>query len=169
MDKIRFILVVEDKKEEQIAALAAIQEVFQISGEPDIGYRAHSTNGQRAFTDAKIIVMFASTLDFWRTNRLELVIRLNDHIKGEIFVVTDLMFPASEGGKEAPWGLEVMTSCVQAGLPVVVCSDTDHHDIGWLKSIFPILGKAHPRGEIPVILDRKDWVRAIKEVLRVGG
>ena len=165
----RFILIVEDKKEEQEAALRAIQQVLEISGEPDIGYRASSTNSQMAFKDAKVLVMFAGSLGFWQTNRLELVMRLNKDIKGDVLVITDLMFPACEGGKEAPWGLEVVTECVKAGLPVVVCSDTDHHDVGWLKTVFPILGKAHPKGEIPVILDKKDWVKAVKEVLRVSG
>lgn len=165
----KIFLIVEDKKEEQEAALLAIQEVLEISGEPDIGYRAHSTNSQMAFKNAKVLVMFANCLGFWQTNRLELVMRLNKDLRSDVYVVTDLMFPASEGGKEAPWGLEVVTSCVKASLPVVVCSDTDHHDVGWLKTVFPVIGNAHPRGEIPVILDKKDWVKAVKEVLRISG
>lgn len=79
----------------------------------------------------------------------------------EVGVITDLMFPRETGGKEELNGLSIVAECIDAKVPVVVCSDTDHHELGWLRPIFPLLERAHPAGKIPIILDKKDWGQAV--------
>ena len=159
---IKFFVIIEDKKEEQEKAIEAIANTLANGEQPE-----RSTVGPRAiFKEAKILVSLASNLKEART-WLSFVAKLNETGSVTPLVLTDLMFPAKEGSREEPNGLGVITTCIELSLPVVVCSDTDHHDVNYLKDVFPVLGTAHPTGEIPVILDNKDWVRAVREMFRL--
>ncbi|MCC7500745.1 hypothetical protein IT396_03000 [Candidatus Nomurabacteria bacterium] len=165
---VNLIIVVEDKREEQERALEAIKrslgDVEEISEEkggrvnlfrdcpsPMVALKSPDGGGT--------LIHFAATLEIAE-------IRLNSvrsfaNCLQKVGVITDLMFPAKCGGKEEPNGLGIIAKCIEAKLRVVVCSDIDHHDVDWLRPIFPILGKAHPTGDVPVILDKKDWDKAV--------
>ena len=161
----RIIVVVEDKISEQENALEAIKAFY---GPTEEMPRLEIIPGcpQVGLADAKTLVLFASNLNTAKS-RVEFLRKLM--ITAEVGVLTDLMFPVEKGGEEEPNGLGVIAECIEAGVPVVVCSDTDHHAVGWLRTTFPILGKAHPIGNIPVILDTKDWVKAIGLLAEVMG
>ena len=162
------VVVVEDKQEEQAAALEAIKHaagaveeisrVEIIPGCPMVALK--SQNG-----DGGTQVLFAADLASAK-DKIKFAQRLTGTAK--VGVITDLMFPPKRDGKEEPNGLGVITECIAAKLPVVVCSDTDHHEVGWLHPVFPILGQAHPAGKIPVILDRKDWGQAVALLAEVS-
>ena len=154
---IKLILIVEDKEDEQMKAFDEIKLLLSPDDEEEIWFRAKPFI-QVGLKKAKTIVFFVSDMSM-AEKRIDLLNKLS-HL-GQVGVITDLMFPREQDGKEEPNGLGVIASCIQSGFPVVVCSDTDHHDVNYLKPIFPLLGKAHPIGDIPVLLDKKDWKRAI--------
>lgn len=165
---LNIFVVVEDKQDQQAAALEAIKSAFvsfeQVSrgevvpGCPMVGLK--SRNNEDA-----IQVLLANDL-VWAKKKILFAKKLAG--RAIVGVITDLMFPSKKGGEEEPNGLGVIAECIEANFPVVVCSDTDHHKVNYLRPVFPILSKAHPAGTIPVILDKKDWDRAVallKEVL----
>jgi len=159
-------IVIEDKLVEQGKALEAIKRVLVAEGDEELSFLPGSEHGLdiRSFVGAKVTVLFAADLETAKRRIGLTKVLAKVH---QVCVLTDLMFPVRTGGKEEPNGLTVLADCIDRGVPVVVCSDTNHHDVSYLKEIFPILGKAHPKGEIPVILDNKDWDKAVSEVLRL--
>jgi len=164
MGKPKVIVVVEDKEEEQKRALDAIKAALCPEGDEESWARITPNSPQVSLKNAKVLVLFASDLEV-ALDRMEFLGHTS--VAGIAGVITDLMFPKSKGAKEEPNGLSVIVSCVHSGVPVVVCSDTDHHDVGYLKTVFPVLGSAHPKGEIPVILDSKDWSAAVASLLKL--
>jgi len=158
---INFIIIVEDKPEEQAAALEAIKQAM---GGAEEVMRRDVSPGNSLFAlialdgNARTQVSFAPNLNVARVLLKE--VPSLGRTAGKVGVITDLMFPQEIGGKEEPNGLSVVAECIEAKLPVVVCSDTDHHELAWLSPVFPFLERAHPTGKIPVILDKKDWERA---------
>ncbi|MDP3795054.1 MAG: hypothetical protein Q8R13_03950 [bacterium] len=83
--------------------------------------------------------------------------------------LTDLHIP--EGGRydkasdvSAPRGLWVVAKAVQQPLPVVICSDVDHHGAEYLVEVVRALERLYPCSRIPFIMDRKDWERAAREL-----
>ena len=83
-------------------------------------------------------------------------------------VITDLMFPGKKGNANIQAnGIEVILKAIEYTVPVVVCSDTDHHDVSFMQPLALVLGKLHPAGRIPVILDKKDWARAVQDVMAI--
>jgi len=156
------ILVIEDKKEERDAAMQAIKKlnphVTELAEAEFMGLVALKSSN----AEGGLMVWLTPDLE-WAKHRLELLQKITKVLgdKGRVGVITDLMLPARKDMKDEPNGLIVISKCIEAGLPVVVCSDTDHHDVAWLRPVFPILGKAHPVGNIPVILDKKDWEKAL--------
>jgi len=166
MDEITLIVVIEDKMQEQENALNAIVQALVKDGDEeccrlDIGSGA----AQVAYKESKVMVLFASDLTAAR-RRISLAVEFEEVVPHRV-VITDLMFPSDKGGREEPNGLGVLAYCIRQDLPVVVCSDTNHHDVGYLRDVFPLLGNMHAKGEIPVILDKKDWDRAVVEALRL--
>ncbi len=168
MAKIKTILVVEDKEDERESALEAIKLAFGVEPTDKVS-RFDPMKGRElfAFPDKKFQVYFAGTLRIAQ-------LRLSWMKEGGTFkevvdmgVLTDLMFPANEAVNEEPNGIGVILDCFKEALPVVVCSDTDHHELNWAKDLWPFLARQHPKGEIPVILDRKDWGRAVGELIRI--
>lgn len=158
---LKIIAVVEDKEEEQKKALEAIKCALGIETE-ELWVNITPGSPQVGLQQAETLVLFAANLTVAQ-ERMNFLSNLTD-VAG---VITDLMFPASVGAKEEPNGLGVIVSCIHSGIPVVVCSDTDHHDVGYLKTVFPVLSSAHPKGEIPVILDTKDWNVAVASLLKL--
>jgi hypothetical protein len=164
---IKLFLVVEDKPVERLAALCAIKKAFGLEGDEEIPFdpRQDLTDASYAYKNAKVMVEFAHHL--WSAQqRFQFLSESN--VFEKVMVLTDLMFPAGEEDKEKPNGMEVVAHCIKEGYPVVVCSDTHHHDVDYLRSTLAVLGKAHPKGEIPGILDQKDWDRAVREVVRIA-
>lgn len=158
------IVIVEDKKFEQDAAIEAIKnslgsatEIARLEVLGQVSYKTGDKDG----TMIQIASDLGRALD-----KIKLVEEIAGHDRDgsmRVGVITDLMFPRDGNGtKEEPNGLTVIAECIKLKLPVVVCSDTDHHDINWLKPIFPILEQAHPAGRIPRIFDKKDWRRAVE-------
>jgi|CXWL01.1.fsa_nt_gi hypothetical protein len=160
----KVIIVVEDKEIERAAAITAIRTSFIIEEEGlciDLGEHGSTV----AYKTVGLMVMLAHNLSVVDI-QLSIFTYRGVETSG-VGVITDLMFPAVAGGKEELNGLRVVTDCVRNGFPVVICSDTDHHDIHYLNNLFPILGKVHPKGEIPTILDKKDWNKAVTELRRL--
>ena len=168
---ITMYIIVEDKPEEQQAAFEAVKrslgEVFEAHEEwlPQNHPKLAWTMALKQVDGSGgTLVWIASNLRMQETVLIPALRFLESGVISEVKVLTDLMFPAQEGGKEEPNGLQVIAKCIEKGLPVAVCSDTDHHDVQWLRPIFPLLEKAHPTGRIPVILDKKDWDAAVSSL-----
>ncbi len=159
------ILIVEDKVEEQDRALAAVKNAFGITDEPfsESPVGIEGLTGWRFVLCGKkdgptgVMVFLASCLGAFRGRM--------DFLKSGIFpkklILTDLMFPMNMKGQEKMHGIEVLVDAIESGINVVVCSDTDHHDVPFMPSLIRVLEKNHPRGKIPVVLDRKDWDKAV--------
>jgi len=162
---IKLFIVIDDKKAERIAALEAIKAALVQPGDEELPFAPIEGCEQFAYKNAQLMIHFAPNLE-WAIHRLDFVSKLG--LAFEIMVLTDLMFPEGTGHREQANGMQVVTACIEKGLPVVVCSDTHHHDLNYLNGVWPILSKAHPKGEIPVILDKKDWGRAVSEALRIS-
>jgi len=161
------IVVVEDKEEERSNALEAIKRALVTPGATESRFEYEKGREQIAFGGERPVMVHFAPHFALAHERISFAKELGD--KGMVIssVITDLMFPANKGEKEEPNGLGVLATCIRDSLPVVVCSDTDHHDVNYLKDVFPILGSAHPRGKIPVILDKKDWDKAVAELLKM--
>lgn len=159
----KIIVIVEDKEEEQKRALDAIKLALCPGGDEEMWARIIPNSPQVGLKEAKTLILFASDLDTALT-RIKFLEEVGS--TGMTGAITDLMFPKTTGAKEEPNGLGVIVACIHSGVPVVVCSDTDHHDVGYLKTVFPVLSSAHPKGEIPVILDTKDWDAAVSLLLK---
>jgi hypothetical protein len=160
---INIIILVEDKKDERDAAIEAIKKMhapaIEMARAENLGLVMLQVPG----TNDGTMIQIAGSLEVFE-DKLKLVKGIIEVMgpKYRYGVITDLMFPARRNGiKEEPNGLVVLTECIKEKLPVVVCSDTDHHDVAWLNTVFPILGQVHPAGEIPVILDKKDWEKSV--------
>ena len=166
---ITLYIIVEDKPEEQQKAFEAVKRSLGdvVEAHEDWGNHPKFAWGMALKPvdgSGGALVWIASNLRMQETVLIPALRFLESGVIGEVKVLTDLMFPAQEGGKEEPNGLQVIAKCIEKGLPVVVCSDTDHHDVQWLRPIFPLLEKAHPTGRIPVILDKKDWDAAVSSL-----
>jgi len=162
------VSIVEDRVEEQVRALESLKRAFNAEEDESMRFTiiADSPRFSLRGSEVNVMVMFYLTLKAWKC-QLSLLGRIREN--NNLGVLTDLMFPEDLEGKEVPNGLGVVTDCIDYQFPVVVCSDTDHHEVGYLRSVFPILGKVHPCGEIPVILDKKDWDGAIAHLIRLLG
>ncbi len=167
--ELKLFVVVEDKKEEQEKALSAIKETMGIEECAENAGKIISGSPMFSFPEAKIFVHFAGELDT-ATHRIRFIKEARS--AGGIVImgiITDLMFPRTRGdNKEEANGFGVIAECINNDIPVVVCSDIDHHELGHLKPIFPVLENAHPKGEIPMVLDNKDWEKAISLLLNIG-
>lgn len=82
-------------------------------------------------------------------------------------IITDLMFhniPHDENSVVPPAGLLVVIECMAHGVPVMVCTDEDHHGKavswiydGYIKMYRWLSDSAPPFGWV----DNKDWDRAV--------
>lgn len=111
--------------------------------------------------DVLVLPTLEDALNFWEAFESE-------EIAG---VVTDLHFPekgvgsAPELDASKPCGLAIVAKAVRQGLPVVVCSDVNHHHANYLKIAIGALEEIHPLGRIPFIMDAKDWKAAACELV----
>lgn len=181
-----FVLIVEDKPSEAAMAVEAVkgfvgvvahehdpecnglylglENIREKLGNPDCrGYRT-SKGGMLFISVAKNLKEARTAFRFRENKPNDGVAERWKRIYENIAVVTDLMFPAYDGGKEQANGIEVVLMAIEHGFPVAICSDTDHHEVAFLPKLVATLVPLHPR-KISVILDKKDWHKAVAEVL----
>lgn len=164
------IIIVEDKLEEQEKALAAVMSALGLTrgGAPIEGANPvfEKFLGVRLIPCGDTLIFTADNLDSF----LEYAPPFKDGVKFEkTLILTDLMFPQRKGEKENMNGLQVVIEAIERGISVVVCSDTDHHDLPFMPRLIKTLEKSHPKGRIPVVLDNKDWGRAVALGLELLG
>lgn len=82
--------------------------------------------------------------------------------KGLVGILTDLHFPVREGGSpEGASGLHIVYKAFVANIPVVICSDIDHHRADWANDLVKAVEKATNRNVAGFIQDSKNWERAL--------
>jgi len=84
-------------------------------------------------------------------------------------IITDLHFPESDrdNDRNRPCGLAVVTIAIQRNIPIVICSDLDHHFAHYLLDIISFLESVSAFKRIPTIIDLKDWNRAVNELKKL--
>ena len=107
--------------------------------------------------------------------RLDEAKKILELMKGKISgIITDLHFPQIEAEEKSvnlpPAGLSIVAYAVQNNLPVVICSDVNHHFSFYLKDVVMLLAAmpGYHYGIIPFSEDSKNWDRAkndLKELL----
>jgi len=161
------IVIIEDKREELLAAIAAVKEKLGVAGIEGIGIEIDD------------IVAFKMGFELVEGNSLffahDLMTAENaikfaqDKVQAgfvkEIYILTDLMFPLKKEGAEQANGVSVILDAVEAGIPVAVCSDTDHHEVKFLPKLCRFLEKSKPGTKIELVLDKKDWKKAVDLLL----
>ncbi len=140
------VIIVEDKADELGKAITAVKAAF---GENVLINTAGTYVGFR-----RISVPLFIERDGWKEYE-------------DVFVLTDMMFPEKEGGKEEPNGLLVLENCIFHGHFVAVCSDLcNGHNAAWLYPALKALGKMHPLGSIPKETGSKNWSRCIEKLVQ---
>jgi hypothetical protein len=184
------VVIVEDKPEEAVVAVNAVKAhlgipvedegvCFGLSGEKIRASLGKSEDTLYKVGERMIVIAVASDLGEAEVAFGRLIGQTDkDGVKQEgtfasafpqAVVITDLMFPGKKGNASIQAnGIEVILKAIEYNVPVVVCSDTDHHDVSFMQPLALTLGKLHPAGRIPVILDKKDWVRAVQEVMAIA-
>lgn len=172
------ILIVEDSDEEARAAQVAVNGHFGIPLDEEGTYlglegarekcrlpewRAHKAG------DRIVSIMTAKDLDEASSGFKHI---FGDHktlgfhhVFPKFGVITDLMFPGGSGKGVQANGIAVILMAIEHKIPIVVCSDTDHHEVGFVPKLAATLAQLHPAGKIPVILDKKNWDKAVAEVV----
>jgi hypothetical protein len=160
------IFLVEDKTDEQDKALAAIRKAFAIADTDTAvffrpGKATRGSAGYKKEGGSPVMVLMSGNLGEFREwfNEKSLWPKLAD--PSRILILTDLMFPANSNVRENLNGIEVLIDAVEAGSNIVVCSDADHHDVPFMPRLIATLEKSHPKGKIPVVLDDKNWEKAL--------
>lgn len=166
------ILIVEDKDEETLAAHVAVKNHFGIPLDQEGAYLGLEIIKEKLgypdwkadkTSDGIVSIMTAVNLNEAKKG-LEKISGFSN-IFPTVGVITDLMFPGGPGGSVQANGIEVMLIAIERKIPVVVCSDTDHHEVGFVPRLATVLAPLHPSGKIPVILDTKDWNKAVLELV----
>ncbi len=108
------------------------------------------------------------------TSTLDDALRIWKSLEGKLVgIITDLHFPERTSDNPAwanpnkPCGLAVIARATQKALPVVVCSNIDHHFAEYVKEVIEVLETYHPTHRIPFVMDRKDWERATEELKKL--
>jgi len=121
---------------------------------------------KKALTEAGFKTAVAATLDDY----LRIWKNLSNKVSG---IITDIHFPEqiretaihpSLADPSKPCGVAVVAEAVGKGVPVVVCSDINHHFADYLRTTIRSLKECHPLKEIPFIMDSKDWNRAVQKL-----
>lgn len=168
------ILIVEDKEEEIIAAECAVKNHFGIPADETGSYLGLEVVKERlglpdwkAYKVGDGIVSIMIARDLSEANAGIKKVFGDEKSFGfrsvfpRVGILTDLMFPGGAGKGVQANGIDVILSAIEHKVPVVVCSDTDHHEVGFVPRLATTLAPLHPAGKIPVILDTKDWEKAI--------
>jgi len=161
------IVIIEDKQEELLAAIAAVKEKLGVAGKEGLGIEvgdiATFKMGFELVEDNSLF--FAHDL----TTAENAIKFAQDKVQAgfvkEIYILTDLMFPLKKGGVEQANGVSIILDAVEASIPVAVCSDTDHHEVKFLPKLCRFLEQSKPGTKIDLVLDRKDWKKAIDLLL----
>ena len=166
------IMIIEDQDREIGVAEQAVKKAFSVPPEKEGQYLGlESLKEKLGLPDSRLYELGNDMLLHILTVR-----NLNEAMEGfkkidefklvfqKVGIITDLMFPGKTGNIQAN-GIEIILLAIEKSMPVVVCSDTDHHDVGFMSSLARTLGPLHPNGRIPVILDKKDWEKAVTEVV----
>lgn len=182
------VLIVEDKPEEAGAAVNAVKSHLDIPLEDEgqcfgLGEKARVALNRSLDTlykvgDRLVLIAVASNLGeahmaferFIGKNAKEDSKQVGTFASAfpQAVVITDLMFPGKNGNASIQAnGIEVILEAIEYAVPVAVCSDTDHHDVSFMQPLAKVLEKLHPAGRIPVILDKKDWKKAVLEVMAI--
>ena len=138
MDK-KVILLVEDDAQEAVKATKILREH---------GFK----------------VMIATNL----TEALEDSRMLEGKLSG---IVTDLHFPQMgfdhpKDSADKPSGFAVIIQALLANVPVVVCSNIDHHFADYAQVVIKGLEKMSGQ-PIPFIMDEKNWQRAAEQLINL--
>jgi methylmalonyl-CoA mutase cobalamin-binding subunit len=75
------------------------------------------------------------------------------------------MFPSVKNGQEQANGISIIIDAVESGIPVVVCSDTDHHQVQFLPKMCNHIRERNQGAEVNLVLDQKDWKKAVELLL----
>lgn len=137
----KIVLLIDDLPEEQEKAKKALAEK---------GFRAAVTS---TLSDA---------LRIWKS--------LEGKLAG---IITDLHFPertsdnpdASNPNKSC--GFAIIAEATEKGVPVVVCSNVNHHFCEYAKIVIDTLEKHHPLKRIPFVMDNKNWEKAVEELGKI--
>ena len=82
--------------------------------------------------------------------------------KGLVGILTDLHFPVREGGSpEGASGAHIVLKSLEADIPVVICSDIDHHYATWATDLVGAIEKATGKKVAGFVQDSKNWERAL--------
>jgi len=169
------ILIVEDKEEEAVAADHAVKNHFGIPLDESGAYLGLEVAKEKLnlpdwkaykVGDRIVSIMIARNLVEVTAGFKKLFGDEKSHGFHGVFpsvgILTDLMFPGGNGKSVQANGIDVILMAIEHKIPVVVCSDTDHHEVGFVPRLAATLAPLHPTGKIPVILDKKDWDTAMK-------
>ena len=138
MDK-KIVLLVEDNAQEAVKATKILRE--------------------RGFK-----IMVATNL----TDAMAYLKMLEGKLSG---IVTDLHFPQMgfehpKDSADKPSGFAVIIQAILANVPVVVCSNIDHHFADYAQVVIKGLEKMGGQ-PIPFIMDSKDWQRAAEKLINI--
>lgn len=166
MKKIKIIIVIDDKKEELMAARKSINTKIQAEDDQWLGVEIDEISDVYAFDMVKgkaesVVIHFARNL-----TQAEMAItaakkRIAEDLPFTIHILTDLMFPVHTGGVIQANGISVILDAVREDIPIVVCSDTDHHDVKFLPKLCQHLMRENPETKLQLILDNKNWEEAV--------
>jgi CheY-like chemotaxis protein len=105
------------------------------------------------------------------TSTLQDALRIWKSLEGKICgIITDLHFPESTSnnlGASDPnkaCGFAIVAEATRKGVPVVVCSNIDHHFCEYAKIVVEVLEGFHPLKRIPFVIDSKNWERAVEQL-----
>jgi hypothetical protein len=171
------IIVVEDKAEELEKAIAAIKERLAVGlapalvknrelvGEESLRYQTEDPD-TFGFEHLGSVAIFLAATAMSAAGALKLA--KDEQRKGrieELFILTDLMFPSVKNGQEQANGISIIIDAVESGIPVVVCSDTDHHQVQFLPKMCNHIRERNQGAEVNLVLDQKDWKKAVELLL----
>lgn len=128
------ILVIEDKKEEQVLVKKAIA---------NSGYGVILCDN---LSDAKNII------DLYSAKLTGIITDLHFPER------------KSDTNPNKPAGLAILTLAVSENIPVVVCSDIDNHQSDYVKDVIRYLVRHTSYGDIPFSVDQKDWQKSVKQL-----
>lgn len=108
------------------------------------------------------------------TATLKDALRIWQSLEGKLAgIITDLHYPEMTSDNPdwsdatKPCGLAIVAEATAKGMPVVVCSNINHHFVDYPKKVIEVLGKFHPAGAIPFVMDNKDWRQAVLELKKI--
>lgn len=149
-------------------AVGEVKEVLPWTNKPIV--LVVEDDPQQLVSAKAILLNDFQTVFVTRLDEFEKVLEL---LPGNISgIITDLHFPQIELEKDKnypPAGLAVVAYAVENNIPVVVCSDINHHYAMYLKDIIRVLSllPSYTYRDIPFSQDNKDWEKAKTSLQRL--